>query len=662
VLTAVPMVRVRIQVPAPDAAAATHAIARIGLLHLIDVTHGRIDAAPPGNQALLAAHRALRDRLRRTLDRLGRLAPPLAAAAAEPVIVDFEIERERIAATLDPIEALVEREWTARDAASGRGATAARARARVQALTESGADLAGMADLRFVTAAIVAAQDDALASLSAFLAPAPHRIETVGGSAEALAIVMMPASMASRLEAALRLVHVEATPAAELGGAARVTELDAAVAGARREAAAADAALAALAREHAAPLCALLARADTCALLLQAQQQFGATGRFVVIAGWIPEGDAARMRAAIAGAAPRAVVDVERPDAGVEAAAGVAGVPILHRNPVLLRPFQSLIELYDIPSYGELQPAAFFGISFLLMFGLMFGDVGHGAVLASAGYFLFRYMPRFLDYGVLLMETGAASAAFGFLYGSCFGIEGALPVLWIEPLHDLPAFMAIAVGFGVTLVSIGLVLNVINSWRLGQRANALFSIRGLFGAFVYWTALALLVRLLMPTAFVVPSWMLWTLALGAAALIVMRAPLVGRLGGGPPARERGPQAPRWLRALEGSVELVDALIAYFANTVSFIRIAAFAAVHAGVFIAMFAVSDTLAQTRFGSPLAIAALVAGNVILILLEGLTVSVQVLRLEYYEFFGKFFRGGGEQYRPLMLQTAHHREGGTP
>ena len=62
--------------------------------------------------------------------------------------------------------------------------------------------------------------------------------------------------------------------------------------------------------------------------------------------------------------------------------------------------------------------------------------------------------------------------------------------------------------------------------------------------------------------------------------------------------------------------------------------------------------DTLAQTRFGGPLAIAALVAGNAVLILLEGLTVSVQVLRLEYYEFFGKFFRGGGELYRPLMLR----------
>lgn len=658
--SAVPMVRVRIQVPGRDAAAATHAVARVGLLHLIDIAHGRTDSAPPGSQELLSAHRALRDRLRRTLDRLGRVAPPLAAQATDPPIQDFEIERQRVASTLEPVEALVERAWSARDAGLATAGSAGQALARAEALGRSDIDGAALAGLQFVTAAVIAAADEALASLSDFLSPTPHRIEAIEGGREPLAIVMTPASARARLDAALRLVHVEAMPPSEVAGPARVTTLETAVRSARREAAAAATTLAALAEAHAAPLAAMLARADTCVLLLQAQEHFGSTGRFIVIAGWIPEGDAARLRSAIVEAAPRAVVDVETPASGVEAPVGVASAPILHRNPVLLRPFQPLIELYDTPSYGELQPTAFFGISFLLMFGLMFGDLGQGAVLALAGYYLFRYVPRYLDYGILLMETGAASACFGVLYGSFFGIPGALPVLWLEPARDLPAFMRIAVAFGVVLVSVGLILNVINSWRLGQRATALFSVRGLFGAFLYWTAVALLVRLLMPSAIVVPPWLLWTLAIGAGALILMRAPLVKRLDRGTPQRERGPHAPTWLRALEGSVELVDALFAYFANTVSFIRIAAFAAVHAGVFIALFAVSDTLAQTRYGGPLALAALIAGNVVLILLEGLTVSVQVLRLEYYEFFGKFFRGGGELYRPLMLQTAHKKEGG--
>ena len=661
--TAVPMVRVRIQVPAADSAAATHAIARAGLLHLIDIAHGRADAAPPGSQDLLTAHRALRDRLRRALDRLGRLAPPLATASTDPVIRDFEVERQRIAAVLDPIEALVDGAWTARDAATAAAAASARLLARAEAIALGGVDIQALTSLRFVSASVVAASHEALASLSQFLSPTPHRIETVNGGGEGLAVVLTPASAGARLDAALRLVHVESFPPSDLAGAERTTALEMALSSGRRDAQKADADLAELARVHTATLSEMLARADTCALLLQAQERFGATGRFVVIAGWSPDSDATRLGAVVAAAAPRAVVDVEAPAATAEAPAGIDGVPILHRNPVLLRPFQSLIELYDTPSYRELQPTAFFGVSFLLMFGLMFGDVGHGAVLTLAGFYLFRYMPRYLDYGILLMETGAASMAFGLLYGSFFGIEGALPVLWLEPVHDLTTFMGIAVAFGIGLVSIGLLLNVLNSWRLGQRASALFSIRGLFGAFVYWTSIALLVRWLMPAAVVVPTWLLWMLAIAAGALIVLRGPLVKRIGGRPAARESAVHPPVWLRALEGSVELVDALITYFANTVSFVRIAAFAAVHAGVFIAMFAVSDTLAQTRFGGPLALAALVAGNAVLILLEGLTVSVQVLRLEYYEFFGKFFRGGGEQYRPLMLQSGHtNKEGGAP
>ena len=103
-----------------------------------------------------------------------------------------------------------------------------------------------------------------------------------------------------------------------------------------------------------------------------------------------------------------------------------------------------------------------------------FGDVGHGLVLFLAGYSLYRYIPRYLDYGILLMEAGCASALFGVLYGSFFGIENLLPVLWLSPMRDIRRFMGIAIGFGVVLVSAGLILNMINTWRSGERARALF--------------------------------------------------------------------------------------------------------------------------------------------------------------------------------------------
>jgi V/A-type H+-transporting ATPase subunit I len=312
--------------------------------------------------------------------------------------------------------------------------------------------------------------------------------------------------------------------------------------------------------------------------------------------------------------------------------------------------------MYGTPSYAEVEPTAFFAIAFLAMFGLMFGDAGHGAVLFSAGWLLFRYMPRFLDYGILLMEAGTASAFFGILYGSVFGIRTLFPALWLEPLDDLPRFMLIAAGFGVVIVTAGLTLNVFNSWRSGDFRAALSGPRGVAGALLYWIILVLLVRAFLPARVRIPNGVIIALV-GAVVVLLAATPFIVRAL----PRRPSPAAratPLGLRALEASVELVDTLFSFFANTISFVRIAAFAAVHCGVFIAVFALAETMAALPLGGLWSGLVHVAGNAIVILLEGLTVSVQVLRLEYYEFFGKFFRGGGEPYAPLSLpvRSVHH------
>jgi V/A-type H+-transporting ATPase subunit I len=173
-----------------------------------------------------------------------------------------------------------------------------------------------------------------------------------------------------------------------------------------------------------------------------------------------------------------------------------------------------------------------------------------------------------------------------------------------------------------------------------------------FGAFVYWIGVVLIARALVPANVVLSTRAVLAMLAVPVLLLTLRRPIVRLLQGRATPRAAHPESPVWLTALEGSIELVDSLFSFFANTISFVRVAAFAAVHAGVFIAMFALADTVAHSVLGGPGGIVALVAGNIVMIFLEGLTVSVQVLRLEYYEFFGKFFRGGGELYRPLMLR----------
>lgn len=655
-LQSVPMVHMQIQVPGREAAAVTRHIATQGLLHLIDIAHGRVaaaDAAPPGTREQLAAFRDLTQRIRRTAEHLELPVPDPTGALAANDVRDFELERRAIELALTPIETRVGELWDARASAHERAVTLRTTLGSIERLGAVRLGIARLKALRFTAIALGLIKPEELTTLAAMLAPAPFAIVPLDEPRPAmLAAAAVPASVRDRLDNALRVVAFERialdeVPEGPLDGArgalqtitadeARLTtELDELRTTARQT------------------LIDLLLRAEVATLLLQAQTYFAATGRFVVISGWIPESSAADMARAISAATGgSAIVDVQTPRDLPVAYAQALRIPILHRNPVFLRPFQSLIQMYSVPSYGEIQPTAFFAISFLLMFGVMFGDAGQGLVLFSAGYCLWRYLPRFLDYGVLLMECGAASTLFGVLYGSFFGVEGLLPVIWMEPIHNLSQFMTIAIAFGIVLVSGGLALNIVNSWRAGERVSALLGPRGVSGAFMYWVSLALVARALIPGNVVVPNELLATMAAVPVILLILRRPIVRWFDRDREQRAADSHVPRWLTALEGSVELVDTLFSYFANTISFVRVAAFAAVHAGVFIAMFALADTLSQLRFGQPLSIVTLVVGNVVMILLEGLTVSVQVLRLEYYEFFGKFFRGGGEEYRPLMLR----------
>jgi V/A-type H+-transporting ATPase subunit I len=650
---AVPMVHMQAQVPTRDGPAVTRRIAAHGLLHLIDVAHGsasKVDHQESTRQ-LLARFRDLARSVRRVASAIDLPLPDAIGAVSAPEATDLSLEYQQIAERFAPIRDVADGASRRIEEARAAAEHARHAAGHLSRVEAAGLDLARLALLRFALVRLGYVAREELSAIAALLTPLPFAAIPLDADSRPLVAVVAPASAREQLDAALRVSlfeHLALTPADAVQGAAAFHQQ---IDDAERAQQEARDTLAALKRDAADVVKALAARADLAVLLLQAQTCFATAGRFLVISGWIPRERAPELSAAIQRVTNgRAVVTIERPEDWPAASASTLSVPILYRNPLLLRPFQRLVEVYGVPSYGEIQPTAFFAASFLLMFGLMFGDVGHGLVLVSAGYFLFRYLPRFLDYAVLLMEAGVASALFGVLHGSVFGME-ALPVLWLHPIHDLPQFMSVAVVLGALLVSIGIAINIVNSWRAGERVTALGT-RGVGGAFLYWTTLAIAARVMLPATWTLPTAVIWILLASACAVIAARPVIVHLLGRDRSDRPHAGGAPAWLAALEASIEIVDTAFSYFANTISFVRVAAFAAVHAAVFVAMFALTDTLAQFRFGGPLSAAALVAGNALMILLEGLTVTVQVLRLEYYEFFGKFFRGGGEPYRPLMLR----------
>ncbi len=405
-----------------------------------------------------------------------------------------------------------------------------------------------------------------------------------------------------------------------------------------------------LAAEAARPLAELEEAAKIERRLLEAEQQFPRTETAILITGWIPAEDAPVIeqnlkritggRCTIAATEPCDVAEEE--------------VPVLLRHARLLRPFAMLVSGYGLPKYRELAPTLFVAISYVLMFGMMFGDAGHGALLALAGLGALHAGRSAVarDAGLLLLLCGFSSAVFGVVYGSYFGITALKHfALWHDPLEGDPMILMVgAMGIGVAMISLGLVLNIVNRLRHGDALGALLDKFGVAGALFYWGVLALLAKFA-----AIQSRGLVNLALAVFVALPIIAWVLKEPLEYPLHRRAGHAAePGGLGAgiTESLVGAFEAVMSYLANTISFVRLAAYAMSHAALLMATFLMAAEVGRVSgAGGALSALVIIAGNVVAILLEGVVASVQALRLECYEFFGKFFSGGGQPFKPFRL-----------
>jgi V/A-type H+-transporting ATPase subunit I len=346
-------------------------------------------------------------------------------------------------------------------------------------------------------------------------------------------------------------------------------------------------------------------------------------GQLAVFSGWVPKRAVGGLRSALETRFHgRYLLLVHEPgpdDAGK--------VPSLLTYPVWLRPFTGLVRSYGVPRYGEFDPALLFAFSYVLLFGAMFGDVGHGAVLL-VGALLLR--GRFAWLRWVGSAAGLASICFGLLYGSVFGYEDWIVPLWQSPLHDPTRMLALAVASGVGFISVTLLINIYNRLSAGQWADALLDGGGLMGLVLYLAALSGLRGAMTGTGFGMTNGLVASAALAAMAV-------------GLGLKSGGSMGERLVVAL---VETMETAINLFANTLSFLRVAAFSLNHVALTLAVFTIAAGLATAGHGI-----AIVLGNVVIVVLEGGIVAIQALRLMYYEGFSRFFAGDGVEFRPLSL-----------
>jgi V/A-type H+-transporting ATPase subunit I len=485
------MLRVRLVVLERDVRAVLRGVGELGIVHLLRTRAGPDTAPLPARDrsrelARCAQLRGRIDELRQSLDIKG---PSGVATTANHMTIE-DAEKE-----LALLEGRAAQILKRRRSMSQRLGEIAAVRTQLAGYGGLDLPLAG-ADrysfLHFVTGSMPAS---AIADLK--LADNVLLVPLQSHEKRKRFVAVTSRSGGSALDAALQAAGFrrEALPAVD--GAT----VDTLAAGTEREAAELTAELGRAEREtqalavESAPLLAQIENAvGTEQRLLQAEQEGARTETTVVLAGWVPTSDMPALERCVREiTGGRCAMEATAPDEVPE-----EQVPVLLRHSRLLRPFSMLVSAYGLPRYREIAPTLFVAISYVLMFGMMFGDTGQGLVLALAGLamLLAGRSVRMRDLGLLLLTCGISSAGFGVIYGSCFGLaQFKQYALWHDPLEGNPlSLMLAAVGIGVVMISLGLLLNIVNRFRRGDIAGGFLDKFGVGGMLFYWGGLALLAK------------------------------------------------------------------------------------------------------------------------------------------------------------------------
>ena len=346
------------------------------------------------------------------------------------------------------------------------------------------------------------------------------------------------------------------------------------------------------------------------------------------------------------------------------------GVPVLLEHNYFVSAFQGIVLSYGTPLYGDIDPTPFVAFFFTLLFAIMFGDLGQGMVIASLGLAMHKakkgLLASYKKYAHAFIAAGVGSMIMGLLVGSFFTSDTALiPIeraltgfflgkpadrfLQIMPRENVSAmfyFFGFTLGVGVIINSTGIVINIINLIRRKEYGEAFFSKTGLAGALLFWWAIVMVVRIILGNKLGIVD----VAGIGLPLLaIIFAEPIksfIDKTHGKPHAEE----ASNWL--IGGIIELLD-IVSYFAsNTFSFLRVGAFALAHAVLSFVIFTMGSLVSgKSASGLALEIIVFLFGNAVIIVLEGLIVTIQVIRLQYYEFFSKFFTRTGEPFKPVSF-----------
>ncbi|MHC1635291.1 MAG: V-type ATP synthase subunit I [Candidatus Methanospirareceae archaeon] len=403
----------------------------------------------------------------------------------------------------------------------------------------------------------------------------------------------------------------------------------------------------------------------------------GRSGRARVIEGWVPKEEVDKVVGEIKQEVGEfCIIEVEKPRRED------VRVPSLIRNPPIIRSFESIVKMYSPPSYKDIDPTIITAIIFPVLFGLMFPDIGHGFILFLLGLlliFAFKGLGRGMkDMGIIITLCGFCSMIGGALFGEFFGFSEYLfhhlleietpewfifKPLWIEPILEPKYLFAIVMIIGMLHMGLGLFLNGINNL---SNKNILESIDNFVGIWCLFGALYFLLLLFGKTSLIglggveLKKGLIYLIVLPIFLLFIIGVVKELKHGGEGEAHHSGEEKEKrsimdyLIILISGVIDAVlEKFFRYLANTVSYGRILALALCHA----ALIEVFILLSFMTLKINVIIGALlfIGGTAIVIILEALIASIHTIRLHFYEWFTKFYEGGGVEFTPFKFSRRY-------
>ncbi|MDC7236901.1 MAG: V-type ATPase 116kDa subunit family protein [Sphaerochaetaceae bacterium] len=401
----------------------------------------------------------------------------------------------------------------------------------------------------------------------------------------------------------------------------------------------------------------------------QIRSYFKYTKNTTLFSGWVPKKFSDQVASAIYQATDgECIIDQSDPSSNE-----IKDIPVEVTTPKFFKPFEKMVTNYGIPEYGTINPTWFVTVAYLSMFMLMFADLGQGFVLLLIGlltHHSYKKHPMKKDsiinrnVSVLLIYLGVASMIGGVIFGSTFGFS-LIPPLWFNyhsvvlgtaqlgtPVQNVYDILGITIIYGIVIIFVGLLINWVNLIIKKDYIEMLFARTGLAGAMMYSVGIYIGYSYIMSgyKTFPTDNWILILLIIGALCLLI-KEPLeyLKHKRSGKKVESVGAMVSNTL--MMWPIELLETFTGYMSNTLSFMRVAGLGIAH----VSLMGAFETLAEgPGMTSVFGILILIFGNVLVIALEGLSSGIQSLRLNYYEFFTKFFNGKGIAYSPVSLRSS--------